>query len=281
MSTQEIGALIESVNNMTATVAGKMEEIDQKVDNATSAVPDKIKSQMDSKIYVDNVNGDDANDGLTKSQPKQSIKAAIDSVPRGSSLLVLLLGARVYEIENDVYCAGKLIIIESDGAVWGDPVTRSTIRSKQITNWGEYKGGQFQTGYGAEIHIHQVNLETVQFEVSKPGYNSYRNSLFSGSSSSAQVWMYGCGVTLNNGPLTHQHPNGSFGKIDLYLNSVVIVINETPTIADGKSVVIGHYGSDAVPFTLYVASTSLPAGKTWGDMVTANTAAANSNVSFS
>lgn len=281
MSTQEIGELIESVNDLTQTVAGKMGEIDQKVDDATSAVPDKIKAQMDCRFWVDASNGNDSNDGLSQGSPKQTIKSAIDSSPHGGSIKIALLGQQVYEINQDIYCAGKLITIYSHGAIWGDPVSRSTIRSVQYTNYGEYKAGQFQTGYDAEIHIEQANIETVQFTKEMPLYNDYRNSLFSGSSSSSQVWMYGCNVILNNGPLTHQHPNGSFGKLDLYLNSVGISINEIPTIAAGKAVVMGHYGSDAVPFTLYVASTGLPSGKTWGDMVTANTSAANSNVSFS
>jgi len=40
MSTQDTAALIESVNNMTATVAGKMGEIDQRVDLAEKEVDD-------------------------------------------------------------------------------------------------------------------------------------------------------------------------------------------------------------------------------------------------
>ncbi|MGL1164899.1 hypothetical protein ACSTKZ_15145 [Vibrio parahaemolyticus] len=46
MSTQEIGALIDSVNEMTATVAGKMGEIDQKVDQSI----EEFQSEVD-KFY--------------------------------------------------------------------------------------------------------------------------------------------------------------------------------------------------------------------------------------
>ncbi|MFR9656409.1 MAG: hypothetical protein SNF94_05425 [Rikenellaceae bacterium] len=276
---EQLSNAVQACNNLTAAVNGKISQIDQKVNAATSAVPDKIKSSMDAKLYVDSVNGNDANDGLSQASPKRSILAAVDSVPRSSNLHVMLLGQRVYEIDNDVSCSGKLLIIESYGATWGNPSTRSTIRAKQLTYLGEYKAGQFLTGFGSEIHINQVNLETVQFESVTPVYNDYRNSLFSGSSSSSQVWLYGCSVTLNNGPLMHQHPNGSFGKLDLYMNNVVVSINDAP-IPDGKSVIMGHYGMDAIPFALYAASVGLPSGKTWTDMVTANKSAANTNVTF-
>ncbi|HIF9214604.1 TPA: hypothetical protein ACX6QF_000056 [Photobacterium damselae] len=278
---QQISSLVQASENLTGAVNNKIGEIDKKVNAATSSVPDKIKEQMTNKIYVDSVSGNDINSGKSLNEPKRNIYAAINSVPMGSSLIIILLGQQVYELNSDINCAGKLITIDSYGAVWGDPSTRSTIRSKQITTWGEYKSGQFITGFGSEIHLHQVNIETVLFEKVKPDYEDYRNSMFSGASSSSQVWFYGCKITLNNGPLTHQHPNGSFGKLDVYLNSVGILINQNPTITGGKAVVMGHWGADAVPFTLYVASTGLPTGKTWRDMVTANISSANSNVSFS
>lgn len=75
MSTQETAALIESVNNMTATVAGKMGEIDQKVDEATASVPSTIKNMSNQTFYVDCNNGNDSNDGLSIGNAKKTIKA--------------------------------------------------------------------------------------------------------------------------------------------------------------------------------------------------------------
>ncbi|EMI4225312.1 hypothetical protein V6439_004531 [Vibrio parahaemolyticus] len=77
MSTQEIGALIESVNDMTATVAGKMGEIDQKVEDATSAVPSTVNSLLfPAGIYVDAIDGNDSYPG-TAAQPKRTLKGAL------------------------------------------------------------------------------------------------------------------------------------------------------------------------------------------------------------
>ncbi|MBF4232257.1 hypothetical protein EA002_21170, partial [Vibrio anguillarum] len=156
MSTQEVAELINSVNEMTQTVADKNKEIDAKVNAATSAVPDKIKSEMEQVLWVDSVTGNDSNSGLSSSSPKRTIKSAIDVVPIGGHVRVKLMGQNVYEIHDDIHCEGKFILITSDGAVWGAPATRSTIRSAQV-GWSSYKCGQFKTGYAAEIQIGQVN----------------------------------------------------------------------------------------------------------------------------
>ena len=276
---QQVTALVASANALTGAVNNKIEGIDQKVNSATTAIPDKIKAEMHKTLWVDSVNGSNNNDGLSKGLPIQSIKSAVDSAPKGAHVVVKLMGQNTYEINEDIDCEGKFILITSDGAVWGEPATRATIRSIQ-TGWSMYKCGQFITGYVSQIQIGQVNIETVQYTVSKPTYNDYLNSLFSGAAASSQVWLYGCNVTLNNGPLSHQHPNGSFGKLDLYLNTVIFTINEAPTIPGGNAVIMGNYGNDPIPFTLYAAVVVLPAGKVWGELVTANTSAANSNISF-
>ncbi len=81
MSTQETAALIESVNNMTATVAGKMGEIDQKVDQSVedlnNAFPAKYKEFSSRVHYVDCTSGNDNNDGKSWNSPLKTIKQAI------------------------------------------------------------------------------------------------------------------------------------------------------------------------------------------------------------
>ncbi|MBF4228087.1 hypothetical protein EAY83_24540, partial [Vibrio anguillarum] len=101
MSTQEVAELINSVNEMTQTVADKNKEIDAKVNAATSAVPDKIKSEMEQVLWVDSVTGNDSNSGLSSSSPKRTIKSAIDVVPIGGHVRVKLMGQNVYEIHDD------------------------------------------------------------------------------------------------------------------------------------------------------------------------------------
>lgn len=83
MSTQEIGALIDSVNEMTATVAGKMKGIDDKVDEATASVPNTIKKMSAQQFFVDCNNGNDLNDGLSIASAKRTIASLSSSMIPG------------------------------------------------------------------------------------------------------------------------------------------------------------------------------------------------------
>ncbi|USD30873.1 hypothetical protein J8Z24_18095 [Pseudoalteromonas sp. SCSIO 43201] len=52
MSTQEIGALIQSVNNMTGTVAGKMGQIDQRMDQAETEFDQfMVQARLENAIF--------------------------------------------------------------------------------------------------------------------------------------------------------------------------------------------------------------------------------------
>ncbi|HDM8224783.1 TPA: hypothetical protein P0E17_004240 [Vibrio campbellii] len=102
MSTQEIGALIESVNEMTATVAGKMGEIDDKVEEATNAVPSTVNSLLfPSPVYVDAINGNDNNSG-SPSSPKRTLKGALaNRLPL--SIVVVFLARGQTHIYSDSF----------------------------------------------------------------------------------------------------------------------------------------------------------------------------------
>ncbi|MCF2827066.1 MULTISPECIES: hypothetical protein [unclassified Pseudoalteromonas] len=93
MSTQDIGALIQSVNNMTNTVASKVSEIDEKVEEATSSVPSTIKAMSIGRFYVDCANGNDANNGLSLDRAFRNISAINGkTIPGGSYTVYLSVG---------------------------------------------------------------------------------------------------------------------------------------------------------------------------------------------
>ncbi len=114
MSTQEIGALIDSVNEMTQTVANKNAEIDKKVDEATSAVPETIKKHMNVLVYVDAVNGSDNNDGTLGSQFK-TIQTAVEFAPPNSVVNVILKRGQTHVIAGRVQCVNKIVVFQPDG----------------------------------------------------------------------------------------------------------------------------------------------------------------------
>lgn len=90
MSTQDTAALVQSVNKMTETVAGKMGEIDKRVDDAVRQIP-----EFD-KVYYVSSNGSDSNIG-TDGSPLLTITEAIDRTPVGGAVTVRLTnGDSVY-----------------------------------------------------------------------------------------------------------------------------------------------------------------------------------------
>ncbi|HCE4614518.1 TPA: hypothetical protein NGS29_002921 [Vibrio parahaemolyticus] len=94
MSTQEIGKLLDSVNDLTQTVAGKMSEIDKKVIEATASVPNTIRSLSEQSLHVDAINGSDDNSG-TSSFPLKTIDAAIDKcLPSMKATILVMEGQR-------------------------------------------------------------------------------------------------------------------------------------------------------------------------------------------
>ncbi len=76
---QQVTALVEASNNLTNTVNNKIGEIDQKVDDATSSVPDKIREEMSKRVYVNAVNGSDSNQG-TQSSPFKTLQHAFNVI---------------------------------------------------------------------------------------------------------------------------------------------------------------------------------------------------------
>ncbi|MDN4697147.1 hypothetical protein QYZ44_26995 [Vibrio parahaemolyticus] len=109
---QQVANLVEASNNLTTVVNGKINEIDKKVDDAVSAVPDAIRDNFTQRqVFVDLVNGTD--DG--SSSRYRTIKAAIESVPDGGSVLVELTSApeqKTYPFDDYVNIGSRKVIIK-------------------------------------------------------------------------------------------------------------------------------------------------------------------------
>ncbi|MCD9517049.1 hypothetical protein, partial [Photobacterium carnosum] len=74
MSDNPFQSLMDSVRKQTAAVEGSMAKIDEKVALATEAVPDQIKKSMYVQCYVDAINGNDSNSGVSRSTAKRTIR---------------------------------------------------------------------------------------------------------------------------------------------------------------------------------------------------------------
>lgn len=126
MSTQEIAALIDSVNDMTKTVADKTKEIDQKVDEATGAVPDTVKALFNQTIYVHPITGSDSNDGKTSAKPLKSIYTAVMKIPNGGYGRIELLsdmeslngGLLPPNVYQRVAVGSRQVFLDLNGFTW-------------------------------------------------------------------------------------------------------------------------------------------------------------------
>lgn len=86
----QVAALVSAANNLTSQVAGKMSEIDQKVDTALQAVPNEVLKQLGKTIFIDQLNGNDSNDGSSDRPIKTFSRAAALSAS-GSSVYIRLM----------------------------------------------------------------------------------------------------------------------------------------------------------------------------------------------
>lgn len=115
MSSQEVGALVKSVNEMTATVAGKMRQIDDRMDGAEKEF-DGFKSEADSR-YLNVVSATASNHKLQNVYFRDWESDVTDISPtRGCNALIL----------------SKKVPFAVDPAVRGDMSMIGTINALRI-----------------------------------------------------------------------------------------------------------------------------------------------------
>lgn len=109
MSVDQIGGLVEAANRLTNEVAGKLQEINQKVDQATQAVPDAVRKMASQAFTVNQATGDDANSGFADA-PLRTLKEAVARTPVSDVCFVTLVGDyhmdEVLEYGCDLYING-------------------------------------------------------------------------------------------------------------------------------------------------------------------------------
>ena len=104
---QTIADLVVASNNLTGAVNSKMNEIDQKVDEATASVPDAVRKLSSQSFFVDQVSGDDANDG-SASSPIKSVNEAARRTPSMAKCEAILLND--YNFDDAVETGSDLFI---------------------------------------------------------------------------------------------------------------------------------------------------------------------------
>ncbi|MBE5148035.1 hypothetical protein HJ042_07900 [Vibrio parahaemolyticus] len=153
MSTPEVAELIISVNELTNTVVGKQAEIDAEVEKAVTSIPQAINNYMGRVVFVDQVNGNDSNDG-TLSKPYRSIEKASQGTPAGGSVDIRLLSNYLFsETESASFVSSQVRVSSYDS-------NRRRIKfntAKDAENRQMLKG--FFTRRGGFFNFYNVDLE--------------------------------------------------------------------------------------------------------------------------
>lgn len=93
---QTIADLVAASNNLTDTINSKVNEIDQKVDQATADVKESIHKEMRREVFVDAVAGSDGNTGEYPGSAVKTIFAAANKIPSGGAGLIKLKRGQVH-----------------------------------------------------------------------------------------------------------------------------------------------------------------------------------------
>jgi len=136
---QQVANLVEASNNLTSAVDKKIVEIDAKVDEATSAVPQTVFDMFDQKFYVDENSGSDSNSG-SSSSPFKTLGKAVSSTPFGGKTSIVMKSdlTNIYGWSNWTGLARKnqVITISNGKSIYVDlNGYQYIIKTTQYNGW--------------------------------------------------------------------------------------------------------------------------------------------------
>lgn len=113
---QQVAALVDAANNLTSTVSGKMTEIDAAVKAAVDGVPAEIRKQMESNLYIDQINGDDSNSGRSPEEAIKTMWKAAVLTPSGGAVDIRVIGNYTFPAEESAQFTNAQVRVRSWGA---------------------------------------------------------------------------------------------------------------------------------------------------------------------
>ncbi len=144
-----------------------------------------INSAMKRTYYVDAVNGSDNNDG-SSTAPFKTIKKAVDSVPVGGNVRIVLLND--YVLNTTEVIEKRYVSLEATA-----PVTLSNIETTVNINGTDYRSATGFVITNAVVRIEGITLNEVTPTQNLP-------SLYYGSSlirvNGSNIWIYNSTINL-------------------------------------------------------------------------------------
>ena len=279
-----IATLVTASNNLTAVVAGKMSEIDGKVNAAVIAVPVAIDKRMSRSMFVDPVKGNNANSGESAALAKATIAAAISGVPSGASVNVYLASGVTHSIaDKEIDCTNKVVTIYGLGHSVGDASTYVEVRSEPyVFPDGTLGGYGFNVGVGGWLQMMGCRLSTVKFGAEHTGKSQplWQTAYLKTNSSNGKYQLQHCQVDIYHGSLCYQHSAGSIGLADLIMRTVRInkISLAGYPVTVGNQFLMGTYGNMPIPFNLFGVDLVRQGAATWAELINQDMTNARTNI---
>ena len=242
MSSQEIGALIKSVNDMTATVAGKIDEIDRKVNEAVKAIPELHK-----QFFIDAVNGSDLNVGTSKAASLRTVKEAVNRTPLNGSVTIYLKRNQEHFLTGSVR---EFILADNKTIVFRASDSGDSPIIKMVTGVGDGRSICYGLSVGTKATIIVVGcvIDTMSLnDNTSESWGGYGGFVSRGSSSS-QVGTIELILSQSVILLRDHQLSAHYNRVDYsFLSTTVSHV--------GKAVSL--VGSDVVNLTYYISLNGL------------------------
>lgn len=225
-SLTQIDDLISSGNSWLGR-ANELVATREAHEQAYAALADDLRGvvhgEMYSVAYVDQVNGDDENAG-TEAAPFASFQAAVNSVPIGGVVRILLIGS--YDLTEIVALNGRVVGVIGHG---GAAIINLAAN-------GPENGTGYAPGFKADnkLGTNYVGMQsvTINLPADPTTVNSGLNGLIHGVSSTV-LRLHSCSIFV---PSASNRNVMSSGEFDFLYVSQVTVDSEMP----------GHWHADAV-----------------------------------
>lgn len=117
MSIEDINAAAAAQNALTARINSFLDDADAEIaarQVAYDALANDLSALFWGQVYVDQLNGDDANPG-TLAEPVQTLKKAGEVLPNGTTTKIVLIGDYRFE-DTEFFDRGTYQIVSADNA---------------------------------------------------------------------------------------------------------------------------------------------------------------------
>ena len=235
MSINDINNAAAAMNQLKARYEGFLDDADAQIgvrqaayDSLAADLEDTVQDLAYRRVFLDPVNGSDANDGEGPQSAVKTLPGAYSKAMKGGTLEIRIVGENtVLSFEGTFYCDARRLIISGSGA---------TSESYPIIT-----GGQTILQFGI-LQVSKVNLDSSNI------------SLFKGFGVFSVKTLYSK-ITAGDFPVFTQHSSEP-GHIDL---------NMTHTHLNDAEGAVSPNLMLANTWTFTGSGISVPSGKSWAD----------------